>query len=378
MKDTQSAPSERAVQSSSRPGEGADGRKGRKGKKGKGPEKDTDSEQARRQEMEKELAEKAARVELFEAPPPAVNIWHQRAALAKTSQPSTSSVSSQPAGQSSTKSPSEESTKKENSKEGADAASLGATKDHKKPVDGARLSNDQASRRPTRGSRVSERDEKSVNGHPSPPQDASSWPTPESAAVEEDKRKIPTESERASREKSEDSASAKPRPKEKYKKLDFIPTVKFETELQPRSANRTRGGGPAGRNTTGRGGHAAAASISGEKTSVNPGSHATKAADDSQDKSRDDAPVRGNTLPTEKSKRFTTDARKQPAPATANRGSGTPVDGSLVRDFLLSNFLTTVHETGVHNIHGILTLHLQNSQQSPSPRELSVMMLPKV
>ncbi|RKF61079.1 putative la domain containing protein [Erysiphe neolycopersici] len=94
-----------------------------------------------------------------------------------------------------------------------------------------------------RGARLTEKDEKSLNNQiPPPVEDASSWPTPETVLIE-DKRKF---QEKQERDEKDDNTSNKPRQKEKWVPVPYIPTVTFNTPM-PTRGGRTRGNGRAGR-----------------------------------------------------------------------------------------------------------------------------------
>jgi hypothetical protein len=83
------------------------------------------------------------------------------------------------------------------------------------------------------------------NSLPPPLEDAMSWPTPETA-LEEEKRKA-QELENSEREEKDESASNKPRPKEKWVAVPFIPTVAFNTPIPPRSRRKSEGRARPGR-----------------------------------------------------------------------------------------------------------------------------------
>lgn len=302
---------------SNRSGEQSDSKKGRKGKKGKSSDKEPEIEQAPA-EPEKEVIP----VKLFEAPPPAVNIWQQRAAAAKAKQPA-SSPSPLATAESSGKAAPETSTKKVGAE---DAQSSERVRSPAKFADGSRTSTDQGARRNPRGSR--EKGEPSLSHNTPAVGDTSMWPTPETAATADDEKrsKSVSDAEQSSKEKQDDSAQPKTiRQKRDWKKVDITPTVIFNTPMpQPRTMNKARGGSQAGRNSVSRG-HITSASVSNEKPQA-PASEPPASKDEPQSKPREDAPPRNNSIPAEKVKKFSVDhqsTRKQSMPAL-NRGEYPP------------------------------------------------------
>ncbi|KAK7714265.1 hypothetical protein SLS64_004365 [Diaporthe eres] len=307
----QSTTSEKTSRPSNRPSESSDTRKGRKGKKGKNSDKDTEGDQAQ-QEQEKEVVP----VKLFEAPPPTVNVWQQRAALAKARQPS---VTPAPAGTDApTKVVSQESNKSTSSAEGVDTKDSSETVRPGKAADGSRSSSEQAPRRNPRGSRTSDQ---VTNGNVPPVQDASLWPTPDTVAAEDSKRKV-SESDAPSKDKQEEGSQTKSTRPKYVQKLEINHSVKWETQLQTRPASKGRGGGQPGRNSVGRGGHASTASVSGDKLQAASEAQGSPATGDAQGKPREDATARTNSLPFEK-KKFSAETRDiRKASASAERRAG--------------------------------------------------------
>lgn len=308
----QNTTGERASRPSNRPSESSDSRKGRKGKKGKNTDKDAEGDQVQ-QEQEKEVVP----VKLFEAPPPSVNVWQQRAAAAKARQPS---VTPAPAGTDApTKAVSQDSSKSTSSAEGVDTRESSEAVRPGKATDGSRPPSEQAPRRNPRGSRASDA---VTNGNVPPVQDASLWPTPDTAAAEDSKRKV-SESDTPSKDKQEEGPQTKSTRPKYVQKLEFNHSVKWETQLQTRPASKGRGGGQTGRNSVGRGGHASSASVSGDKSQGASEAQGAAATGDSQGKPREDAPARNNSLPFEK-KKFsaeTRDIRKTSASAERRAGA---------------------------------------------------------
>ena len=104
---------------------------------------------------------------------------------------------------------------------------------------------------------------------PPPPNDALSWPTP-NLAKEEEKKKSQDKGEKGEKEKT----PSRPHGKEKWEKVDYVPTAVFNTPLPtPRRGGRL--GGRGGRDGGARGGHvlhggdgAADRSVSGPNPAV--------------------------------------------------------------------------------------------------------------
>lgn len=324
---SQSTTSEKGSRPSNRSNDPSDSRKGRKGKKGKNSDKDAEGDQTQ-QEQEKEVVP----VQLFEAPPPAVNIWQQRAAAAKAKQPSgapTPAGSDAPA-----KAVSQDSSKTTNSADGVHTKDSETTRPGR-AVEASRPSSDQAPRRNPRGSRASDQ---VTNGNVPPVQDASLWPTPDTAAAEDSKRKVSSEMEAPSKDKQEEGSQTKSTRPKYVQKLEINHSVKWETQMQTRPPSKGRGGGQPGRNPVGRGGHAASASVSGDKSQAATEAQVSSAAGDSQGKPREDAAPRTNSLPFER-KKFsadTRDARKTSASAersTSKSEAAKASKGELTQGF---------------------------------------------
>jgi la-related protein 1 len=242
---------DRHVLAVEKPVESAEGRKGKKSKKQKNAEKET--------EKEKEKEEAKPEV-LVPAPLPAVNFWQQRKEELAKAKPTPILVQiSQSSAESSTLNDaiSTVSTKPGEGKKrgkasitddgdksmGAKDASMGRAQ--KKSGEGVgKAKEDQPNKRAApRGSRMGEKEEKSISSQVPPPvEDAISWPTPETA-LEEEKRKAHEKSEK---EEKDENSSNKPRPKEKWVPVPYIPTVTFNTPL-PTRGGRGRGGARGGR-----------------------------------------------------------------------------------------------------------------------------------
>ncbi len=250
-----------------------DRKRSKKGKKEKTPEKDAEAE---KEEPKPEI--------LVAAPQPAVNIWQQRkeaqAAKAKTSpqiadspQFGTEDLNMNGTATISSSRSVEPKKKAKNGFEDAER-SAGATQtvnlkeqpnsskvQRKGSEVNVRSREESGGKRPApRGSRVSDKEEKSVAKIlPPPVEDAMSWPTPDTAL--EEKRKP---QEKMEKEDKEEGTSNKPRPKEKWVTVPYIPSVTFITPLPIRGRGGRGGGGARG--GSGRGGHTANGSISGDRS----------------------------------------------------------------------------------------------------------------
>lgn len=226
-----------------------DSRKSKKGKKGKAADKESETDQEKKEEPQ-------PKIELSEAPIPSVNIWQQRlgeqATKVKTAGPPrpTSSVQS-PADSTSTK-PKPTNGETEGSASSVRHAANG-NRQHRKGGDVPRNNDDGNSRRGApRGARVNERDEKVTLPAIS---NAASWPTPDTAASTEIKTSTSSEKD------EKDDGGASKTEKKKWIAVPFVPTAKFNTPIPGRGAPRTggRGGSRAGRDGPTRG---AAGSVS--------------------------------------------------------------------------------------------------------------------
>ncbi|KAF1956294.1 hypothetical protein CC80DRAFT_74104 [Byssothecium circinans] len=220
---------EKSVGSLDKPAEKAEGKKG----KGKGKN-----------------ADKLPSKPLHEAPPPAVNIWKQRAeeARAKTVQrpapakPASIAASGAPNGAppgpattTQAKAASDSSSKEKPVKGREEEKSSQARKDSK-------LEGDADKTRKTGKGRSQEKDLRPTQ--PAlplmPARDQEAWPTPETA-VDEERKKANEKSDKPEQEHKDNSA-----PKTKWNKLPINPTVVFNTPM-PNGASSRRGGRGPGR-----------------------------------------------------------------------------------------------------------------------------------
>lgn len=308
------AATEKPARQSNRSSEPADPKKGRKGRKGKSSDKEAEVEQAAA-EPEKEVIP----VKLYEAPPPSVNIWEQRAAAAKAKQPSTPSQAPPAASADSTAKSRLETTTKIDSSNGvpsSETAARGTTK----TAETSRPTIDSSARRNPRGSRMGGKGEVSPKVPSSAVENVSLWPTPETAAAEDGKRKTASEPDK---EKEEDGSKTTGK-KRDWKKIEITPSVVFNTPLpQQRTMNKGRGGGNTGRGSGGRG-HASSVSMSGEKAQGGgPDATSSKDGAEVQGRSREDTQPRTTSAPSEKLKRFPVDQQNQRKPSVPSVNRGT-------------------------------------------------------
>lgn len=319
--DSQRVPGEKFTRTStqsSRSGDGADGKKGRKGKKSRNSEKDSEAEQA--QEKEKE----EVKIALVEASIPSVNIWAQRAATLAAKKPASAtpaSAATMPDSRGASEDLKAQEPKKKpafiETSEAQNGAALANSRPPRRSGDASRFGNDSASRRAPRGSRAFDSEKLNLP----PVEDATSWPTPVSAADDEGKRTVP-EKERTEVQVQEEAPPAKLE-KKKWVVMPFVPTVSFNTQIQqPR--RQTRDGGRPNGSTSRRGGQAPSANAAGEKSPAATGSQG-----ESPEAARDTAPPsRANSLPPQASKRasmdvaYVRDQRKPSAPSSNPRANG--------------------------------------------------------
>ncbi|KAI1764057.1 hypothetical protein GGR53DRAFT_338067 [Hypoxylon sp. FL1150] len=259
-----------------------DGKKNRKGRKSKGAEKE--SEQAQELEKKENLPPKQ---ELSDAPLPTVNPWAQRAA--KFTTPPSATTQSRNSNDTTTAQSlsTQEQKQRPVQNDGADApttnskALSGGVKPPKKDVEQSRSNGNQTSRRTgPRGFRGPNGEDRAGFEAPGPVTDnTSSWPTPETAAND---LKAQASSEKLDKEKKEEAGPNKPRPKEKWVPVPYVPTVAFETPLPTRGGRGGRAGGSrGGRDGAARGNHAANESTPADRAQENataPGSASATAS----------------------------------------------------------------------------------------------------
>lgn len=286
----------------SQAGDAPDLRRPRKGKKAKGSEKDDEQDKAK----ESLKVFEPPKVELSEAPIPAVNVWHQRKEerAAATAKPAAAAPAKPAAAAAETPADAgkELGTKKptpspadEPSEPGNKAPSTAANaRAPRKSADATRVApaNENVARRNApRGSRMQGKDER-TSGSENPPsvQDAALWPSIELAAADEAKKKASEKPEQSEKpERPEDGAAAKPRQKKEWVAVPITPTYTYETQFTHPKQPRTRGGGRGGRETgTGRGGHVPPTSASPvEKDTTTPAGLPPKIVNEVRERPRD-------------------------------------------------------------------------------------------
>jgi la-related protein 1 len=143
-------------------------------------------------------------------------------------------------------------------------------------------------REPRTGAKGSERAEKGMNNSAtpkvlSPPMDQESWPTPDTVA-----ERAHEKTEKSQKVSVEATAAQTPKGKNAWEKVDFTPTVVFNTPLPGNARRGGRGGGRGGRESSGR----QASGISGEKSST---SQASLANGDSSRRGRPENSARGSS-----------------------------------------------------------------------------------
>lgn len=317
----------RSASRNPRSNDSVDGRKGRKGKKGRSSDKDTPSEQNQDEDAEK-AKEAAKPLILTEALPPAVNPWAKRMESQKASP---IAVSDGPiAGNES---------KQGTSQEEADVndAAPNGINGQKKPVEASRPA-DQAPRRSgPRGSRASDKDEKSSTSLP-PAADPTSWPEVKAAAArEQPARKTQDKVVDTSEKESQDEAG--PTRKKTWEKLDIVHSVVFETQLPPLRGSKPRGGARGGREAGSMRGGAAGASAAPQPTASAVSDKATPAGSSTGPKPAATRPQEGSiparstsqSQPAHASKRASIDGapREQRKPSVQGSTADQARDSSL-------------------------------------------------
>ncbi|KAH8884039.1 hypothetical protein GQ53DRAFT_830230 [Thozetella sp. PMI_491] len=301
----------RSSSRTSRSNDGMDGKKGRKPKKGRGADKESDLEKS--QELEKEVPKPV----LTEAKPPPVNIWVQRAEAQQAKTKVTPVTTPTPA-QSAFPPATQRRTPTDVSEApGALVNGTHGDKLQRKPGDASRVTEQVTRRAGPRGGRANDKEEK-VNGYVPPVADTSLWPDPKSAnALEEEKKKTAEKVERSEKDSQAEAEPVKTQ-KQKWEKVDFVPTVAFNTPIPPRNKPRVgRGGREA---APGRGGHGASGVGSGSAADKGSAPGPTKPGESPQHDSV--ASARGASLPPSASKRMSVDAshpRDQRKSSTAGK-----------------------------------------------------------
>lgn len=211
----------------------SDSKRQRKGRKSKTSDKTAGDETADK----KAEAEPEPKIELSEAPIPSVNIWQQRKETLLSKKVVPSSVNDVKLNGVAAHGNKADGQKKQTT-DAPEAASVreaplaNGVKASKKTSEHAR-----PDRNASRGSRVAEKNTKSEI--PPPVADAVAWPTPETAIKDVKK---PAETSEKSDKETQDDGSHKPRQKEKWVTMDYVPSVTFETQISRPSGGKPRGG----------------------------------------------------------------------------------------------------------------------------------------
>jgi len=327
-------------------GEATEGRRGKKGKKQKNAEKEAEKEAEKQKEEERKLES------LVAAPPPAVNIWQQRkeaqALKVKPSPPITQTLQTFIEATSITEPAAKPSESKRRGKNNANddgektssvaqaglaRDSLTTSKGQKKSSDGTSKGKEDSSnkRAAPRGSRATEKDEKPIVSQlPPPVEDATSWPTPETALEEEKRKALEREKSEKDKEREErdETASNKPRPKDKWVPVPYVPSVNFNTPI-PTRGGRGRGGARGGRESTGRGSHATNGGSNGDRANNGSITAASPAVEETRGRGGPTT-ARSSSLPPNSSKRPSSGSRLQgkAAPITNEKSKSGHAGGS--------------------------------------------------
>ncbi|KAH6685230.1 La domain-containing protein [Plectosphaerella plurivora] len=285
-------------------------RKPRKGKNGETPEK-------KGKEAEKEEAKEEAKVELFEAPIPSVNIWAQRqeAQAAKGKAPAaTRAETAAPAVA--------DAEKKKNKPETVTPSSVQyntATTNGARPPKSDGDAN--ARRTAPRGSRVADK-----AGALPPVGDSASWPTPETAIKEA------KPSEKTDKIELQDENGANKTRRREWERIDFVPTVNWETPIPATRGSRGGRTGPGtrgGRDPAARTGQNGVPAQTAEK-SAEPMNTAAKVNGEQRERTREGGAHRANSQPPVAGKTPSTDAPRNEQKKAGPAKSGKPRDNGAV------------------------------------------------
>ncbi|KAI0136276.1 hypothetical protein BJ170DRAFT_677157 [Xylariales sp. AK1849] len=311
----------KAPASSARASDVSDNRKSRKGKKARGAEKDSEQDQAN--ETEKERETQIPKAQLSEAPIPTVNIWQQRAKEAQTkavpAAPSrtTTKPSNNPSSNSADAKQRSVASNASDATVVQSESSSHVAKHQKRTNDATRDGNELPPRRTApRGSRAGE---KVASGSLPTVADASSWPTPVSAATPEHGSQDKSEKQV---ENDESKEEPKPKSKTKWTSMPYVPTAVFETKFPERSARGShRGGSRGGRESGIRGSHAGAASAVDRARPAAPVKLSTNGPQEQANEAGPDG--RSGSLPPHHAKRGSVDA------STSRDGRKAPVEATM-------------------------------------------------
>ncbi|KHN98526.1 La domain family [Metarhizium album ARSEF 1941] len=300
-------------------------RKPRKAKKSKASPDKQENDQLSAADKDKEAAPQTEKVELSEAPIPSVNIWVQRKEQHSKAKPTPSEATLNGAS----------SHNGEVKRPARDPVSTNTAKENS-PVNGAKSNrkNGDATRSDRNGSRGSRLAETTKTELPPPVEDAASWPTPETAIKEEQRRPAAAKPVPLQEKEPQEDPSHTKRNKEKWVAYDYVPTVNFETQLPQMRGSKPRGGARSANNgrTAPNGAH------SGDKASAYA---APSKPAESKDRAKD------NTAGTTKSalvppapKRPSVDvgtAAKEQKKTTAQSGNDKAKDGTATLSSNTSN-----------------------------------------
>jgi la-related protein 1 len=285
-------------------------RKARKGKNGETPEK-------KGKDAEKEEVKEEVKIELFEAPIPSVNIWAQRqeAQAAKVKAPvAARTETTAPAG-------ADSETKKKSKPETVTPSSVQYNTNGTRP---AKADGDANARRSApRGSRVAEK-----SGALPPVGDSASWPTPETA-IKEDKTKP---SEKTDKIELQDENGANKTKRREWERIDFVPTVNWETPIPATRGSRGGRTGPGargGRDAAARAGQNGVPTQTAEK-SAEPANAAAKVNGEQRERLREGGANRANSQPPVAGKTPATDAPRNEQKKAGPPKAGKPRDNGAV------------------------------------------------
>lgn len=292
-------------------------------------------------------------VVLTEAVAPTVNPWTKRAqenkaklATVQQSAPMPAEVASPATAQKENQRPRTESKKKNNSTQSSSEASNGEAKrpntSQGKRSEEQRLASRQGAK-PSNGpqradvnvpgySRPATRDERSNVSAPPPVKDEISWPTPDTATVQEPKERKPAPEKDSEEKNEEGGSSGKSRKKPEWKPVPVVPNILWETpsmrERSTRSApGNSEGRGRGGAAVRGRGNFRGSANGVASRNTAQSGEEArngrTETAEDAPVKPQRNASVSSQTRSTTKAaaqqSKDTSNVDAKPVPQRSNK-----------------------------------------------------------
>ncbi|OAA53750.1 La domain family protein [Niveomyces insectorum RCEF 264] len=351
----------------------------------------------------KDKDKEPAKIELAPAPLPAVNVWNQRmleqAAKAKQIQTANHSSAATTTTTATTASAavirtasvaapttnggvrpkdarkiSSATAEGETSPESSATMAASVTKPlPRRPYDNTRAGGEEPRRNGSRGSRTADKEEKATTTGRDllpPVQDATLWPTPESAAGAEEPKssKAPLAAEKVDtieKDGVEEAGTLKTR-KKGWLPLPFVPTVNFQTPIPNVRGSKPKSSGRGGRESSSRGGHNAGANGTvppSEKAAFAASfSAADKATTEPREGTKESSgsvlPVRPSSHSSGPPKRFSTDAARDPSREPRKSSSAVlpdkPKEAAL--EFLVtpskSDFVPKGNHVGVVNGDG--------------------------